>query len=46
MTITLTLTEAEAQIVLEALVQHPYIIVAPVVAKIQQQAAAQMQPDD
>ena len=38
------LTEAEAQIVLDALVQQPYIAVAAVVAKLQQQAAEQMQP--
>ena len=42
--LTFTLTEAEAQIILDALVQQPYITVAPVVAKIQQQAAEQMQP--
>ena len=44
MTLTLTLTEAEAQVVLDALVQQPYVTVAAVVAKIQQQAAEQMQP--
>ena len=42
--LTFTLTEAEAQIILDALVQQPYIVVAPVVAKVQQQAAEQMQP--
>ena len=41
--LTLTLTEAEAQIILDALVQQPYIVVACVVAKVQQQAAEQMQ---
>ena len=44
MMLTFTLTEAEAQIILDALVQQPYIVVAPVVAKVQQQAAEQMQP--
>ena len=43
MMLTFTLTEAEAQIILDALVQQPYIVVAPVVAKVQQQAAEQMQ---
>ena len=42
--LTFTLTEAEAQIILDALVQQPYIVAAPVVAKVQQQAAEQMQP--
>lgn len=44
MTITLTLTQAEAQIILDALVQQPYVAVAAVVAKIQQQATEQMRP--
>ena len=44
MTLAFELTEAEAQIVLDALVQQPYIAVAAVVAKLQQQAAEQMQP--
>ena len=44
MTLTFELTKGEAQVVLDALVQQPYIAVAAVVAKIQQQAAEQMQP--
>lgn len=42
MDLTFTLTQDEAQLVLEALVQQPYGVVAPVVAKIQGQAAEQM----
>lgn len=40
--LTLTLTDAEAQVVLDALVQQPYISVAALVAKIQQQAGEQI----
>lgn len=41
--LTFTLTTDEAQTVLDALVQQPYSVVAAVVAKIQEQAAEQMQ---
>lgn len=44
--ITLTLTESEAQVILDALVQQPYITVAAVVATVQQQAADQMRAAD
>lgn len=44
MDLTFTLNQAEAQTVLEALVQQPYGVVAPVVDKIQAQAAEQMRP--
>lgn len=42
--LTFTLTEAEAQIILDALALRPYIEVVAVIDKIQQQAAEQMQP--
>ena len=42
--LTLTLTPQKTQIILDALVQQPYIAVAAVVMKIQQQASEQMQP--
>jgi len=40
--LTLTLSVEEAQAVLDALVLRPYVEVAEVIAKIQQQAAEQM----
>lgn len=40
--LTLTLTESEAQKVIDALVQQPFIVVADLIGKIQQQAAEQM----
>lgn len=42
--LTFTITEAEAQIMLDALVQQPYGVVAALIAKIQEQASEQMQP--
>jgi len=40
--LTFALTEAEAQIVLDALVRQPYGVVAALIAKIQEQASEQM----
>lgn len=43
MDLTFTLTKDEAQTVLDALVQLPYIAVAGLVQKIQQQASQQIE---
>ena len=43
---TITLTEPQLQVVLNHLVRGPYVEVAPVFERIQEQAAKQMEASD